>query len=278
MASRRKFLSLVGGGVVVAAGASAAGFALTRTPKKALAPWQHPGASYGDARKRFLSYAILAPNPHNQQPWLVDLSHEGQIWLYVDHTRLLPHTDPYNRQITIGLGCFLELLVQAAAQDGYLAELSLFPRGQNNTVLNDAPIASIKVSKPEGITSDPLFESVLERRSVKKPFDTSKPVEASVLSELEAVNLNGVTVGSTNAQKMLAELKEISWQAHNIEMETPRTLQESIDVMRFGKQEIDANPDGIDLGGAFLESLMVLGMLDRRQMIVQPYVCNFGLV
>ena len=56
-----------------------------------------------EPRMQALSYAILAPNPHNRQPWLVDLQVDGQVTLYVDQTRLLPHTDPFSRQIVAGL-------------------------------------------------------------------------------------------------------------------------------------------------------------------------------
>ena len=48
--------------------------------------------------------------------------------LYVDTDRLLPETDPYNRQITIGLGCFLEIMRMAAAEDGYRVDLDALPR------------------------------------------------------------------------------------------------------------------------------------------------------
>lgn len=264
MTSRRKFISLIGGGIVVAAGAGAAGFTLTRTPKEAIRPWNNPGASYSDMRKRFLSYAILAPNPHNQQPWMVDLSRENEIGLYIDKTRLLPHTDPFNRQITIGLGCFLELLIQAAAEEGYLAEPLLFPEGQSPQSLGDEPIAIVNLRKSNTVAAEPLFRSVLDRRSLKEPFDLNRPVESSVLDHLEKATLEGVFVNSTNVPRELEALREISWQAYKIEIQTPRTFKESIDVMRFGKAEINANPDGIDLGGAFLETLMFFGMLTRE--------------
>ena len=40
-------------------------------------------------------------------------------------------------------------------------------------------------------------------------------------------------------------------------------MKESVDLMRMGKAEINATPDGIDMGGAFLESLMLAGILTR---------------
>ena len=100
---RRKVLGIIGGGSIVAATAGAGVFLSTRTPTRALAPWQQAG-QYQEPRRRALSYAILAPNPHNRQPWQVDLSQDDRIILFADTDRLLPHTDPYNRQITIGLG------------------------------------------------------------------------------------------------------------------------------------------------------------------------------
>lgn len=89
--TRRKTLAILGGGVIAAA--SGAAFAVTRTPDAAIAPWAAAG-QYSDPRQRALSYAILAPNPHNRQPWIVDLATPEEATLYVDTNRLLPRTAP----------------------------------------------------------------------------------------------------------------------------------------------------------------------------------------
>ncbi|NNF77274.1 MAG: twin-arginine translocation pathway signal protein, partial [Rhizobiales bacterium] len=69
--TRRKFLKIAGStAVILAAGAGT--FAGTRTPEDALTPWSEAGAGRSPIETA-LSYAILAPNPHNRQPWLVDL-------------------------------------------------------------------------------------------------------------------------------------------------------------------------------------------------------------
>jgi hypothetical protein len=67
--------------------------------------------------------------------------------------------------------------------------------------------------------------------------------------------------------KRVAAIREITWQAHKIETYTPRTMKESVDLMRMGKAEINAMPDGIDLGGAFLETIMAAGMLSRENLL-----------
>lgn len=45
-------------------------------------------------------------------------------------------------------------------------------------------------------------------------------------------------------------LREVAWRAHAAEMLTRSTVKGSLDLMRIGKKEIEANPDGIDDGDA----------------------------
>ncbi len=246
--SRRQTLAVLGGGFIAAAGLGAGAFALTRTPTKALAPWDQAGQET-EPRRRALSYAILAPNPHNRQPWLVDLAQPETVVLYRDVERDLPHTDPYNRQIFIGLGCFLELMTIAAAEDGYKVDLDLFPEGE------DGPVAIARFS--EGASKDPLFAQIMNRRSCKEPFEKT-PVPDQLATELsEFANI-------TTAEEAVSELRQLTWQAMKVELLTHRTLKESVDLTRMGKAEINANPDGIDLGGPFLEGLMMAGILTRE--------------
>lgn len=258
--SRRKFIAVAGGGIIVAAGGAGGLFASTRTPQAALAPWELAGSAYEEPRRRALSYAILAPNPHNRQPWLVDLDTPNEVHLYADTDRLLPETDPYQRQITVGLGCFLELMVQAANADGHEVTLELFPEGEDTEELDQRPVAIARFAPGERRV-DPLFEHVLERRSLKEPYDAKKTVSEDALKTLEQAAGNAVLVGSTNEGERVQALRNLTWEAWLVEYRTPAKLQESIDVMRFGKNEINADPDGIDLGGAFLESLMLAGIL-----------------
>lgn len=263
--TRRGFIKVIGTSSIIA-GASVYGFATTRTPEKALAPWDLAGSQvYSDPRMKALSYAILAPNPHNRQPWKVDLAAPDEVILYCDLERLLPETDPPNRQITIGLGCFLELLRMAAAEEGIKTVVVPFPQGAGEDFLDARPVAHIRFLKDE-TTPDPLFKHVMQRRSLKEPFDMQRPVSDSILKEITAVVDENVQVGATNDTERLVDFRDLSWRAHYIETMTPRTMQESIDLMRIGKSEINANPDGIDLGGAFLEGLSLLGQLDRKQL------------
>lgn len=260
--SRRKTLALVGGGVILAA-AGAAAYTVTRQPRTALTPWQTAGG-YVEIRRKALSFALLAPNPHNRQPWLVDLVGEDQVVLYADLQRLLPQTDPYGRQITLGLGGFLELMRMAAAQDGYRVELALFPEGENPAALDGKPIARAVFRADPAVLPDPLFAHVLARRSLKEPYDTARPVASDLLGVLAASTTSGSRFGGSIQPDDIGRLRALTREALRIEIETPRTYQESVDVFRIGHREVDANPDGIDFTGPLFESLRLFGLFSRE--------------
>ena len=266
MTTRRRFLKIMGSSTFLIAGA-AGGFALTRTPSDALAPWDLAGsAAYADPRLKALSYAILSPNPHNRQPWQVDLSEPNAATLYCDLDRLLPETDPFDRQILIGLGCFLDMLRMAAAADGRQVEIDPFPEGAPDQHLDTRPIARIQFGAEGTATPDPLFEHVLKRRSLKEPYDIEQSVSTDRLEALAAIVPDGLAVGFSNHPTFREEIRDLTWRAHLVEMETDRTAMESVDLMRIGKAEINANPDGIDIGGtALLDTLALAGVLTREQ-------------
>lgn len=246
--SRRKTLALIGGGTILAASGAAAGFLTTRTPHAARRPWDLAGG-YDDPRLNALSYALLAPNPHNLQPWQVALEGDDTLTLHHDPSRRLPETDPFDRQIMIGMGCFLEQMVLAAGAGGRTVDLTLFPKGEGG------PVAHAAFS--EGSTPDPLAVHILDRRSCKEPFE-DRTVPSALANQLEDYADIYTDTATVEA------LKVLTWKAWEVEAFTPHTMQESVDLMRFGKVEINANPDGIDLGGPFLESLMIAGILSRE--------------
>ncbi len=265
--TRRNTLALIGGGFVAAAGTT--GFAVTRPLQTALAPWDLAG-TYTDPRKRALSWAILSPNPHNRQPWMVDLSAPDHVALYVDATRLLPHTDPFSRQIVIGLGCFLETLRIAASQDGYALDIDLFPQGVDQDSLDTRPVALVRFEKAD-VVADPLFAHVPKRRSQKEPYDLTRPVPDVDLADLtKSVTQHlapGLRVGSTNDPEEVQVQRDLSGAALMVEIETPHTYKESVDLFRIGRAEVDANPDGIDFTGPMFETLRLTGQFTRESVL-----------
>jgi len=261
--SRRKTLTLIGGGVILAATAGLGAIA-SRAPRTALLPWGQAGSG-ADARHRALSHALLAPNPHNRQPWLVDLREERVVTLFVDTAKLLPHTDPFSRQITIGLGCFLELMRMAASQDGQRVTITPFPEGFDDRALDGRPVARAVFTADASVTPDPLFAHALERRSNKEPYDTARPLPADTLKKLDVAT--SARFGGTLDPVEVAGWRALTREALRIEIETPHTYKESVDLFRIGRAEVDANPDGIDFTGPMFEVMAATGLFTRESAI-----------
>jgi hypothetical protein len=264
MSTRRAILK-VGGAAIVIAGAGAAYWTLTRSPRRALAPWSAAGGSFGDARLDALSYAILAPNPHNMQPWRVRLDGEDAFTLYAELSRLLPETDPPNRQITIGFGAFLELFRQAAAEKGLRAEMVYFPEGEARDGLDERPVARVRLVEDGAVLRDPLFGGVLDRRTSRQPFE-ARPVDRAALDAVKAATVDGVFADATVEAERVAALKALAREAWEIEWGLARTRMESIRVTRIGKTEIEAEPWGIALAGPVMEAAGLAGVLTREAM------------
>lgn len=226
-----------------------------------IAPWRNPGAGETDPRRWAIAHAILAPNPHNRQPWLVDLPGRDELILYVDLDRRLPATDPPNRQIVLGCGAFLELLDMAARQAGHRADISLWPEGEPQPLLDARPVARIRLTADSTVPKDPLFAQITRRHTNRQPFAADLPAAADLEAVIQAGAGPGLTTTVISDAAVRDPLIEIGWRAWQIETDTPETHMESVRLMRIGAAEMARNPDGIALSGPGMEAMKAMGLL-----------------
>lgn len=268
---RRSFIQCAGGGIVIASAATVASSAhasllSSDMPDEAIVDWRGPSPG-GDPRRWALGYAILAPNPHNRQPWLVDLREENVITLFCDKERLLPHTDPLGRQILIGHGCFLELLSIALAEQGYNAEITEFPLGSTGDTLagiGSKPIARITLKV--GGKKDELFTTILNRHTAKEAFDTAKIVSNETLTKLRhTMKSSALTLGASNDPARVLALRTLALDAAKTEFTTERTMMESMRLIRIGPAEINQHRDGISINSPFVRLGAAVGAVNRTE-------------
>ncbi|MBC7918982.1 MAG: nitroreductase family protein [Rhodoferax sp.] len=269
---RRNFIRLIGGGTVVAA-TSLTGLAgcSSAIPAEAIEAWRGPDAGLAntDVRRWILSYAILAPHSHNLQSWVADLRTPGEITLRCDPTRLLPETDPFNRQIVMSHGTFIELLDMAAKEQGLRADITLFPEGAFGADKIDArPVARIRLVPDASVQKDPLFAQVLLRHTNRKAYDLARPVPPTSRAALAAtVKSAPIRVGQVGPEDSaaMAQHRRVAKEAWRIELVTPRTVMESFHVLRVGASEIAQHRDGISLTSPMVVALERLGLFDRTK-------------
>ena len=260
---RRRFIALAGGGVVLAAmplAGCASGY-----PAASVQAWQ-PVSDNTEIRRWMLAHGLLAPNPHNRQPWVADLRREGEITLICDAERMLPQTDPFGRQILVGCGAFIELAVMAAGERGYRVRVEPFPAGEPG--LRELPgnraVARLSVERDVALLKDPLFVQIRRRHTNKSAFDNTRAVPVPVWTALQrAASENGLLSGAITEAASMAQVRRLTRESYETECITDRTWLESARLMRIGPDEIDKYRDGISLMGKMPRLLSAVGMFDR---------------
>ena len=257
MAFSRRMV-IAGAGITTLALVGGAGvWRVTRRPQTALQPWILDAKPPADVRMDAFRHAILAPNPHNRQPWLIRLEGDDSAILSCDLARRLPDTDPYDRQITIGFGTFIELARIAAAERGVRIEIEPFPEGESQQTLDARPVARLRFVKDTTVAKDPLFASIVQRRTNRELFDAKRLLPQALAARIAKDETHSIDA------ELISSVKAITVAAITIEITTPRTFGESVDLMRIGADEVDANPDGLVLAGPMMEALKFMGLLDR---------------
>lgn len=268
--ARRSFLRAAGAGALTLKPFGAGSIVQAATPDP-LAAWAAApaAAAHPDPRIRALAWAVLAPNPHNRQPWIAELPSAApdMVVLRCDLDRRLPVTDPFDRQITIGLGAFVELCRLAAAEDGRSVAVAPFPEGDPAPRLDTRPVAILRFGPPGSATPDPLFRHAGARRSTKRPFDMARPVPPEALTVLATTTSAPVRFGGTVAPDSVAAIRDIAWRAWQVETSTEAAHLESVNLMRFGRAGVAANPDGISIWGPGLEEAIAAGEVTREAML-----------
>lgn len=276
MTSRRHVLSLL------AAAPFAPGLAACapqNLPDPA-AGWRDPGAGEADPRRFALAHAILAPNPHNTQPWLVELRGDDEMALYCDLDRRLPFTDPLDRQITIGCGCFLELYRIAANARGFEVAVTPFPEGEPSPRLDTRPLASVRIAA--AATADPpndlsaakgravreaTLGGIRARRTNRNNFDLTRIPEGRKLAAIAQQAEGAGTVSSAVDPARVAQIRDLVWRAFDREMHTAGALEETFGWLRFGRTEIARRRDGLAIDGPLIPLFKSIGQLDREELI-----------
>lgn len=135
-----------------------------------------------------VSAAILAANPHNNQPWVFDVT-PGCIDLFADDTRAVTALDPLDREQQVGLGCALENHVLALGARGFGPLVILLPEPTDPSHVATVTFAAGPV------TGSDLHDAIGTRRSNRGPY-TSDPVTQDSLDMLsaQADGLDGMSV------------------------------------------------------------------------------------
>jgi nitroreductase len=153
-----------------------------------LAPWSisadnYPADSYASDQLEFLlQYALLAPSPHNTQPWLFRIN-TTDAELYLDRRRLLPVVDPEAREMVLSCGAALSNLRIATEYFSHSFQVEILPDPANPQFIARFHLGLQGETTGEDIT---LFHAITQRHTNRLPFE-DKPIPTNLLEEWTAL-------------------------------------------------------------------------------------------
>jgi nitroreductase len=152
--------------------------------------------------------AILAPSPHNTQPWLFRVA-DTWVELYLDTKRNTGALDPYLREAHLGLGCALENIVLAAHAAGFVPSVWLAEGTLGPIPLDPTPDLVARVTLSPGPRDvSPLYTAIPHRHTNRNAYDITRAIPDAVMDTLRRATANepDVTVFFYPRQEAIAEL------------------------------------------------------------------------
>ncbi|RSM85128.1 nitroreductase [Kibdelosporangium aridum] len=132
-----------------------------------------------------LEAAVLAPSPHNSQPWRFEVT-DGQVDVLLDESRVLAVADLGGREARMSCGAALFNLRMALRAQGLPVYVSLMPVAERRDLL-----ARVRVSGHLAARADELvlYRAIPRRRTNRRPF-RDDPVGGDVQKALRQAALH----------------------------------------------------------------------------------------
>ncbi|MGB2811197.1 MAG: hypothetical protein WBC17_05555 [Mycobacterium sp.] len=138
-----------------------------------------PLPSVGDDRLRaLLAWAVLAPSPHNTQPWAWSVA-DGVIELRIDTSRLLGVCDPDGREAVIGCGAALEHLLLRLGVEPVALIVEELPDSGDGVLL-----ARVRIGSGEPYGHRPDLVSAMAARRTNRTAYHGNPMDSALRSTL----------------------------------------------------------------------------------------------
>jgi hypothetical protein len=247
--SRRKFLKYSGltlGGLALG---TWGGYGLKRQSE---ADYQHPAYHYWRQKEKGdlsdLEYVVmcgvLAPSPHNTQPWRFHLQ-PNRIDLFADRARHLGAADAQRRMMVLAVGCALENMRIAAATLGYETRLEI---NANQGFDFDGFCASLHLKKTGGLSRQPWFDAIFARQTTRCIYDVQQPVPETFSRDLNQHNtFPGIHLAWYRRPEILAAISGLHQEAVRSWLDHERRHRDAIKWWRYTRAELEHKQDGISI-------------------------------
>lgn len=195
----------------------------------AIDPDQFPADGFASDRLEYLlRYAILAPSPHNTQPWLFRVN-VNDVEVYADRRRQLAVTDPAGRELTLACGAALYNLRVAAEYFGQSYTVELQPDPTIAHLLARVVLGPTAETSAEDIV---LFGAMVERRTNREPFlpdplplETMDLISAAAAREGAWVEVVADEDRRTQVATLVSQADRVQWGSRVFRAELARWVR-----------------------------------------------------
>lgn len=201
-----------------------------------------------------LEAAVLAPSPHNTQPWRFEVT-DGQVDVLLDDTRTLAVADPTGREARMSCGAALFNLRMSLRAQGLPVRVQLVPVAGRSALL-----ARVRVSGHLAARNDELVLSraIPRRRTNRRPF-RDDPVRGDVRKAMRQAALHeGARLVLLDRPERYGPVATVLRRAEHIQRQDARFQAELVEWVADGLGRLDGVP--LSAGGppALIEPLIPL--------------------
>lgn len=196
--------------------------------------------TWRDQMEFLVRYAILAPSPHNAQPWRFRIV-EGGVEVFADFTRRLPIADRNDSELLMSVGAAITNLRVAAAHFSYESSVMYETR-----LLESYPVAFLSLRE----TCDPdralstLFPAIQRRHSHRVPFEPEPVLPEAMHAIAGVVDANPSTLQMV-LPRDVDRVGELVEKAGKALLARPAYRAELADWVRTDGQCADGLPSGM---------------------------------
>lgn len=209
-----------------------------------LHPWSiassdYPDGSYATDQLEFLlGYAILAPSPHNSQPWLFRIN-VNDVEFHADRRRALRVVDPSDRALTMACGAALYNLRVATEYFGRSCNVELLASPEEPSLLARLTLRLHSETSSEDVL---LFHAITQRRTQRGMFRPD-PIPGELMVELaDAAAREGAWLQVVTADETRHAIGQLVAQADRMQWANPEFRRELSSWLRT---DAEHHGDGI---------------------------------
>ncbi len=168
-----------------------------------------------DSWDHLLETAILAPSPHNVQPWAIRIEDCSTATLFMDLQRALPQEDVTGSFLISAMGLFLETLAIAAAHQhkklSYVVSEDLPEIPKRIRVADELlPIAKMRLDDESNVKSEFEIDLVIRRATARMAYEATPVPEESLRRLAEVAAARGAIFGSTADRAEIRAIADVN--------------------------------------------------------------------